>query len=282
MTTSRVWVLNYDAESELAGTTGAKRRGIASPTWLGSNDRLLTDGPVDADSMDADTVGVAWCPTPRALASLESSGVLRLPLSPGESVLRAANARETFADLHPLGEHGSVVATSMAEVRGAIARPAPARFSGRAPSWLLRRSLVAAGQGRLIAERWSDEVENWVGRALGWGPLHVMPMVDIVEEFSGHAFVFQDGGVQLGCHVDQTVRGAAWISSAPRAHPVPELTAALDAIVSRLKAMGYFGPLGVDGFVWRDGGGAHHVAAGTDVNARYTMSMGAAFEDVPV
>jgi hypothetical protein len=107
-------------------------------------------------------------------------------------------------------------------------------------------------------------------------------MVDIVEEFSGHAIVHEGGDVQLGVHTHQTVRGAAWASSEPRAHPVPELTSALDVIVSRLKAMGYFGPVGVDGFVWRDGGGAHHIAAGTDVNARYTMSMGAAFGDVPV
>lgn len=276
MTGSRLWLLNFEAEAELAGAPGPTPRDIVAPSWMGGRDRVLGESPTDPHA-----VGVAWCPTPGALARLTDEGVQHLPPTPGLAVLKAANARETFADLHPLGSLGAVVAETSVEVERAVARAAPARHSGRKPAWLLRRSLSAAGQGRLIVEVWSDDVATWVNRALRLGPLHVMPLVDIDGEFSGHAFLHRSGEVELGHHVDQVVRGAAWSSATRREQAVPELRRALDAVIKRLQGMGYFGPLGVDGFAWLDGAGAKHVAAGTDVNARYTMSMGAAFDTVP-
>ena len=291
MTVSRVWALNYDAESELAGAATARMPLIDRPPWIARGEPVLgedliarPDGAAPrspSGDPQEKALGVAWCPTPRALAALQAAGIERLVEAPDASILKAANARETFADVHPLAAFGAVVVGDVEGVERAVARAAPERPSGRAPAWLLRRSLGAAGQGRLLAEGWTEEVAAWVERALSLGPVHVMPYVDIDEEFSAHAFLHQDGRVELGQHVRQVVRGAAWVSATRRERPVQELANALGHAVERLRSMGYFGPLGVDGFVWRDASGARCVAAGTDVNARYTMSMGAGFRDVP-
>ena len=274
-------MLNYDVESELAGAPSARMPLIDRPPWVGRGEMVLGSDALDGRALSPDLEGVAWCPTPKALAALRAAGVERLPPAPDASILKAANARETFADLHPLEAYGALVATTPGEVELAVARAAPKRFTDRAPAWLLRRSLCAAGGGRLIAESWSEAAAVWTQRALRYGPLHVMPLVDIEDEFSGHAWLGQDGSVQAGQHVTQVVRGAAWVAATRRPRPVPELNRALEAVVGRLCDMGYFGPVGVDGFTWRDHLGARHVAAGTDVNARYTMSMGAGLDEVP-
>ena len=281
MTALRVWALNYDAESELAGAPTSRMPLIDRPPWIRRGEPVLGADDADDAGVGPGTEGIAWCPTPKALAALRAAGVERLSPAPNASVLKAANERGTFADLHPLQGHGALMASTLSEVESAVARAAPERSTGRPPAWLLRRSLGAAGQGRLIAEIWAADVAVWAERALRYGPVHVMPLVDIQEEFSGHAFLGQDGSVRTGEQVVQVVRGAAWVSANRRAQPVPELTAALALVIDRLRAMDYFGPVGVDGFTWRDKSGAQQVAAGTDINARYTMSMGAAFDEVP-
>ncbi len=225
--------------------------------------------------------GAAWCPTPTALDRLRAAGVSRLPCAPRLEVLRISNARGTFADLHGLNPWGACLGDSLEALERAVKRPAPARASGRRPAWWLRQSLSASGQGRFLAEGWSDRAANWCQRALQQGPVHVLPAVDIQDEFSAHAFLYRQGRVVRGEPVVQEVRGAAWSAATRAQRPVPGMGSMLETVVERLLGLGYFGPLGVDGFRWKDSAGAVHVALATDVNARYTMSMGAAFDVVP-
>lgn len=276
-----LWVLNFDAERELAGASRTRVSFSGRPDWIEDED-LLLDACGVALRAGASLDGAAWCPTPEALARLRSAGARRLPVAPSFEVLRASNARETFSDLHPLVEFGALTAYTAREIELAIGRPGLLRYSKRPPAWWLRESLCAAGQGRLLVERWTEDAAAWAERALASGPVHVLPVVDIVEEFSAHAYLYSSGETTYGRHVQQTVRGGAWRSAEPRAEAVPLLRTALEQVHARLRDGGYFGPVGVDGFVWRDAHGRTHLAAGTDVNARYTMSMGAAFDVLPL
>ncbi|QDV07048.1 hypothetical protein Poly30_25670 [Planctomycetes bacterium Poly30] len=284
MSVSRVWVLNFDAEAELATGRRAPVPFLGRPSWIAHGDLVLDGagpGPGEGVLPASGRDGVAWCPTPDALRLLRAAGARRLPRAPAEPTLRAANARETFADLHPLAAFGASVAETSGEVEAALRRPALPRHSSRAPAWWLRESLCAAGQGRFLAERWTRESAAWTERAFESGPVHVLPVVDIEEEFSAHAFLFSSGATAFGRHVGQVVRGGSWRSAEPLADSIPELETVLGEVEARLRAMDYAGPVGVDGFRWRDADGASHIAAGTDINARYTMSMGAAFDEVP-
>lgn len=280
MSLALVWVLNYDAEVELAG---GKRKGVpftGRAPWIGSDDVILGRGAWTADVV-ADLDGVAWCPTPSALQRLEEAGVRRLPLAPAFEVLRRANARETFADLHPLVSHGACTASTLEDIEIAVRRAAPPRHSGRRPAWHLRESLCAAGQGRFLAEACTEECLAWSRRALRAGPVHIVPVVDVEDEFSAHAFLYSTGDCAFGRHVRQQVRGGVWRAAEAAQSEVPGLEAVLRSVLDRLVAMGYTGPVGVDGFTWRDGEGQLLHAVGTDINARYTMSMAAAFEELP-
>ena len=275
------WILNFDAENELADRPRTRVPFTGRPGWIGDGDVVL-DAAVSTGAETAGLDGAAWCPVPSAIERLLAAGVRRLPVAPGFDVLRAANARETFADLHPLVRFGACTARTAAEVEQAVRRRPPSRPSTRPPAWWLRESLCAAGQGRFLAERWTAEAAAWTDRALVAGPIHVLPVVDIDQEFSAHAYLYSSGETLIGRHVEQTVRGGSWRSAEPSATSLPVLGAALETVVARLRTMGYVGPVGVDGFAWRDAEGRSHLAAGTDVNARYTMSMRAAFELLPL
>ncbi|MFT5732888.1 MAG: hypothetical protein ACJA2W_003705 [Planctomycetota bacterium] len=278
----RAWVLNYGAEAELAGRSQGKLAFSGRPDWVGGEDVVIGAGATTLIQGAAELHGAAWCPTSGALEALRRAGVKRLPVAPSQDVLRRANARSEFADLHPLESLGAKIASTVRELEALVACAAPRRPSGRAPAWLLRTDLCASGQGRRLVERWDDATVAWSHRALAVGAVHVLPVVDVVEEFSCHAFLWSSGEVSLGQHVLQSVTGGAWRAAVPRREQIDALNRVRDQVIARLRSFGYFGPVGVDGFLWRDAEEAEHVAAGTDVNARYTMSMGAAFAEVPL
>ncbi|MEQ1894464.1 MAG: hypothetical protein ABL998_18135, partial [Planctomycetota bacterium] len=101
----RVWLLNLDAEHELeAARAYAPTKELAaivareSRRLLGTLVRPgdLVLGPEELSDEQrarlAGLEGVAWSPTPRALARLAAAGVL-LPAAPPVEVLRTVNAR---------------------------------------------------------------------------------------------------------------------------------------------------------------------------------------------
>ena len=216
--------------------------------------------------------GFAWSPTPRALALLDAHG-LRRPPAPGWEILGQANARETFADLDRLP--GGATCCSVADVLSAVDSPAPQRWAGKAPAWILRASLCAAGQDRLVVEGPSDRAASFARSRLQSGPIEIAPMLDIVEEFAIHGHVASDGAVRSGRAVRYT-ESARPGSAPPGIAPAPpDVAAALQRALARvseeLVGMGYFGPLGIDAFTWRDAAGTIRLRAVSEVNARYTL-----------
>src|SRR4051812_13097270 len=107
MAVSRAWVLNLDAEEELARPAGysPSRAVLARCLALSESLRPLL-GPGDLviaqnappSLQGGNYVGRAWCPTPRALQTLSRAGV-RPPPAPGVEVLRKVNHRAFCAAL---------------------------------------------------------------------------------------------------------------------------------------------------------------------------------------
>lgn len=301
----RVWVLDLGAERELealraGGSPGptseavrvAQRRAVDLLRRPAAEGGLFERGDVALDERRGErgprtrhTVGAAWCPTPAAVEALLAAD-LRPEIEVDPRILVAANARETFAEVDPLP--GALVVRDAVELCEALRRPPPRRApgSGRAPAWLLRRSLCAAGRGRLVDSGPRSEAERWGERALAAGPVHVQPLVDVASEYAMHGRVVSRAEVRLGRLVRQTTRGGAYAGAEVVRHDVPldhgagRLAEVAPDVGRRLAELGYVGPFGVDGFAWIDGEGRDRFHCATDVNARYTMSFGVGAPDL--
>ena len=149
-----LWYLNLDAEDELrhgAGYTPSRATLAAVATareaaraLLGPEDRLLGDAPVTPSEGDELRWGVAWCPTPSALARLAAAGA-QVPVAPGLDTLREVNAsRFTYDVLGARLSDAQVVSSLDAAETWLAARP-PSE-----PVWL-KRAFGAAGRGKLRA-----------------------------------------------------------------------------------------------------------------------------------
>ena len=272
---TRLWVLNLDAEHELARPKGytpsaASERHVAlhAPRATGllrpGDQWLAPDGPTRLPGAR----GVAWCPTPSALRRLRRAGATPLP-SPPLSVLRAVNDRAFCAGLGQTLP-GADFARSLADVDARVSTGGP---------WLLKRAFGVAGRGQrpVGPAPLSDAERAWVQASFRIGGLQVEPRVRILAEMVLHGEVHEDGSIRIGlpCRQICDARGA-WQDTRPL-DPGDLEGDARSAIVregehvgAALREAGYFGPFGVDSYVYRHGNNVH-VNPRSEINARYTM-----------
>jgi hypothetical protein len=274
------WLLNLDAEEELAAPAGWRRspklwraigphREAAARALLGEGDVSLEPG-VPLPDREGGWRGRAWCPTPSALAELTAAGA-QPEHCPPLGVLARVNRRDFLLE-HGLG---------LAEARWI-------RDEGQWRTWLgerspsparLKRGFGVAGRGQrtLGTGQPSSGDEAWVSSALALGGLLVEPELQPLREFVTHGLLGRDGSLELGPPREQLVtRAGAWRHTGP---PVPSpwteaLQHAAREIGGALGAAGYFGPFGLDGYEYRDRRGEPRVQAAGDLNARYTMGWG--------
>ena len=272
----RLWVLNFDAEDELARPGAMTPSPTLRPrfaqlaartTLLAPNDHRL-DEFAPAEPTWRGMAGAAWCPTPRALRALSRAGA-RLPAAPTADVLRAANHRRLMnGRLESLP--GARYVHTRAEYEETVAR---ASITG---SWLLKRAYSYNGRGRCRWREGADDphVARWVDAALATGEgLQVEPEVPRTLDLGLHGEITRAGEVQRGTLTVQRVDAfGAW--AATEISPPGTLTEAetrlledaLREVVTALRDVGYFGPFGVDAYRWTGG-----FVPCCDVNARYTM-----------
>jgi hypothetical protein len=278
---SRVWVLNLDAELELAAPRAyAPSRAVldafaprlaAARVLLAPGDVVLGEGAVPDGAR-----GRAWCPTPSAARRLVDAGVLPEPW-PDLDVVRRVNDRAFCAALgQPLED--AVFVRDAAAVREHLARARPGS------EWLLKRAFGVAGRGqrRVRAGMQRDPDRAWVRASLLRGGLQVEPRLELDLELAVHGVLARDGALRLGSAVVQECAHGAWRATRParEAELTARQRALLDAearrVAGALAAEGYFGPFGVDAYLWR-AGGASHLNPRSEINARYTLgwSVGA-------
>ncbi len=294
MVARHAWILNFDADDELASPIGytpsravaARAADLASRVGplLGPEDRAIDPEHVVPGSA-AGLAGRAWCPTPRALRALGRAGAI-LPAAPELAVLRRVNQRRFCAELGPTLP-GAEHAGDLDAVRRAVAGASP---SGH---WLLKRAFGFAGRGRLRVHAGALDAHalRWIEAALAKGDgLGVEPWVERAGDFALHGFVDRDRALWLGTPTQQICDGrGAWVGTStcpPGALARAEseaLARAAEEAAEALARAGYFGPFGVDAFRWRDPAGGLRFNPRCEINARYSMGwatgMGASRPD---
>lgn len=286
MATRRAWVLNLDADVELA-TRGAYHpsRSVAAATrrhapaiaatLLGSRDVLLSadDAP---DGEARGLVGRAFCPTPSAIARLLRAGAEPEP-HPHVDVLRRVNARRFSAAISQ-ELPGACFVTSFGEAEVVVASRPPI-----GEAWRVKRDFGMSGRGQRVVPsgRLSPDDEAFVRGAIDKGGAQIEPQVAIVRELALHAVLDASGSLVVGAPCVQRcdARGA-WLGTERLADPPVALAARLGEEVERvghaLHVAGYFGPFGVDAFEYEEAG-AVVLCRRSEINARYSMGFGVGF-----
>ena len=156
----RAWVLNLDAEHELeAGERYAPTdhlRGIVAREsqrligeLVGPHDVVLDDDcdPRSTQNLalqDRGLEGVAWAPTPRALARLAAAGATPPDRAPSLATLQQVNARPFASEVRAPLVRDSFEKRTALDLETALDHVAAPAAEG----WLVRREFGAAGRGR--------------------------------------------------------------------------------------------------------------------------------------
>ena len=284
---TRLWVLNLDAELELARSGGPYQtslsvaRGIApaltrAESLLGPEDAILGDDgairrPAAAGGGTPPGVtrwlGAAWSPTPSALARLARARA-ELPPTPGFSVLQRVNHRRFYIELGG-GAPGARYVEDEASLELTL---------GERRVWLCKRPFGFAGRGqRRIPLAPSADDRRWLADGLRQGGFVAEPWLELRAELALHG-VLESGRLGLGhvC-VQHTDAFRAWVSTrrAREGELSPSHVSALreraEAVGAALASAGYFGPFGIDAYLYATGSGALALNPLSELNARFSM-----------
>lgn len=260
----RAWVLNLDAEYELANLTmpASKQASIAKFArnkfpFLCAEDRV-----VGREHVERGLQGFAWCPTPHALAELAQVGA-RLPEAPPVETLRAVNHRG-FAE--PLG--WPLPESSLLDSLDAAIKHL------RTPRhWCAKRPLSAAGHGKRFIDGGdlSETDRAWLEATLRrQGSLLIEPRVQVGFEFSVHGQLDIEGTFRVD--VPRAQNGGYVLRDELSAEHHFSVVAEACRVARALAAAKYFGPFGVDGYLGKLDGLPVFVPR-SEINARYTMNF---------
>jgi hypothetical protein len=292
---SNAWVLNLDADLELAAAASGERYapthvvvGAMKPhlaklaaSLLGPDD-LIVDATTEPGAARG-RMGRAFCPTARAIALLESAGAVPAP-HPSQEVLREVNGRAFCA---ALGQTlpGATFARDLDAAMQALAQEPPPVI---AREWRVKRAFGMAGRGqRVIVPRAANDGDiSFLRAGMREGGVQIEPHVTIQRELSIHGFAFEDGASELGQLVEQRCDAhGQWLATERVASSSGGVDAkAKEAILQEAKhlatalhAAGYFGPFGVDAFLYRGLDGVVRTQPRSEINARYSMGFGVGF-----
>ncbi len=278
MVTRCAWVLNFDAEDELAvpnRVTSSRALESMRAALVALVRDLLQPNDVivrrDTRLEPGSFLGRAWCPTPHALRLLTAAGARPLA-SPSFEILRRVNHRAFSAELGQTLPGARFVRTR-AELDATLAQ--------EERLWLLKRPFGFAGRGRLrvMSGALLADEELWIEASLRTGEgLQVEPLARRSADFALHGYVTRGRAVVLGVPTSQECEATgAWKSSlrvAEGALSLEEhaaLTRAANEAGLALAKAGYFGPFGVDAFRWSTAGGEARFNPRCEINARYSM-----------
>jgi len=279
MATRIAWWLNLDAGLELEAPEGYVRSdklagqmaGLATQmtSLLRDVDLLLTGDPVAT----RDALALAFCPTPSALAALTQLG-FTAPAAPSLAVLRAVSCRSFATRLGQTLPHAAYV-SSEEHLLEQLAQPCPTS------EWLLKRDFAFAGRERRRVRGADLDVPTlgFVRRSFARGQgLQVEPLLARESDFAQHGYLLASGRLMVGPLMAQRCdeRGVWKGSRIALDHELgladrEALAACVSDAGRALYAAGYFGPFGVDAFVYRTSGGDLAFQPRSEVNARFSM-----------
>lgn len=279
---ARAWLLNLDADDELArpvGYTPSDRTRANVAHFAESIVGLVLNGDVvltRSDQLARGCEGRAWSPTPSALRALASAGAT-LPRAPSLEVLRRVADRRFGLAILPRAFE-AIVVSSRDEAEQAIAS-----LASTTGDVALKRLFGFAGRGVRRARLPLDATDKaFLDGALRRDGAIVMEpwRSDRRADFALHGFVDARGALTLGEPTIQLIDArAGWTSSrianatdldAGGAHALRD---AAERAAEALTNAGYFGPFGVDAFACDAGLHA------SELNPRYTMAWAIGMRD---
>lgn len=272
----RAWLLNLDAELELRRPTryqptAASLRACAHFATYAS--QLVVPGDVivsrarPTKGIAKGYLGVAWCPTPSALAALENAGATLAPV-PNLACLQQVNHRRFHADLGQQLE-GARFALDGAEAREMLGRPSPS-------GWMVKRGFGFAGRSnRRFPTQPATDDWRWLEHAFHDGGVQIEPYQRILAEYSLHGRIEQNGRVTFGAPCTRLSASEPRYARANDGELSNVERAALfehAGLVSRaLAGAGYFGPFGIDAFRYQTEDGPRFNPR-SEINARHTLA----------
>lgn len=285
------WVLNLDADVELAVgpryTPPRAVRAAMAPhverlaaSLLGPDDVLVDEA--SPPGIATGLAGRAFCPTPRAIATLVRAGALPVP-HPSAAVLRTVNGRAFCAALGSTLPEAVFVHDLEAAVAMLAARPAIAL------QWRVKRAFGMAGRGqRRVAPGLVSEADRAFLRSAiaSEGGVMIEPEVAIVRELGLHGILSGEGAVRLGRLVSQECDAHGQWLATTLAEDVDvttreAITSEAKQVAAALHAAGYWGPFGIDAFLYRDASdGAVRLQPRSEINARYSMGFALGLDGV--
>jgi len=285
----RLWLFNLDAELELARARGPYQTPLrvarALAPMLERASTLMAPGDASLDPLapprrapstpraasDDHLLGVAWCPTPSALERLARAGA-ELPPSPSVEVLHRVNHRRFAIDLGG-GAPGARFVSDENALAEVLAEPWQA--------WLFKRAYGFAGRGqrRIIGAPSADD-RRWLADSLRLGGFVAEPWLELVREVGIHGLIDANRRFVLGrvC-VQETNEYRAWISTrlatAEDLSPAQtsQLLSRAESVAAALIGAGYFGPYGIDAYLFKTPSGAVELNPLSELNARYSMGF---------
>jgi hypothetical protein len=264
-----VWLLNLDAEIEL-GHSGSYQPNLRTLRTLqeleGRAREVLHDGAIglghgdraelerrSAELGEAGTsglLGYAWSPTRAAQTQLEKWGI-RVAPAPSHEVLVRVNHRRFAFGLGTVHD-ASRLLDSESDLEHWLSKRNPSDV------WLAKRSFGFAGRGqRRLTGRLSSDDARWLTDSVRLHDLVMEPFVEILVELSKPGFLDKDGTCTLGVTCRQTVdERRAWKTTEPLAEGEFDaeyeqaLSSRVEGVADALHRAGYFGPFGVDAYLF--------------------------------
>lgn len=279
MPSPTAWILNLDAERELAmadgynpnqRTTEQLKKYAPQLTSLVGSSAVVLPSNQRSEGSARGLRGFAWCPTPYALRRLRRAGAL-VPEAPSFACLQRVNGRRFCAELGqtlPSAHYHE----SLQSVLTTLEQTPTTR-------WLFKREFGFVGRGQRRSRSPLDSTdENWLEQSFRYGGLQVEPCVEIAQEYALHGFLAPDGNLRLGTICGQQVDGDhQWLRSFRLANGAlrpawqRELRLETERVAHALSAAGYFGPFGVDAFTYRQHDNSVCFNVRSEINARYSM-----------
>jgi hypothetical protein len=278
-------VLNLDADLELAaGPRYQPSRQVRDAVALHASRleaTLLAPGDMVVDEASPPSSarglsGVAFCPTPRALALLCRAGAEPEP-HPSVVVLRHVNSRAFAASLGQTLP-GAAFVTDKREALAMLRGPSPL-----GEAWRVKHAFGMTGRNQRVVPHGRIEEGDvaFVTRGILSLGVQIEPNVAIHEEYAIHGFLHEDGSLTRGTLVRQRcdARGA-WLSTeripegdGDRAAIREPMEVELARVAGALDREGYFGPFGIDAYTYAGASGERCFQPRSEINARYSMGF---------
>lgn len=209
--------------------------------------------------------GIAWCPTRLAQAELQSAGMASAP-APPLACLRRVNSRAFCADLGQTLDGAGFFSETEPLLR------ALGQFRG---AYRLKRNYSVAGRGQRRGRGPVDDAGRaFIDASMRTGGLQLEPDVTIESELVVHGFIDGQAVLVAGPMRQCCDAYGAFVSAEPLEEFAAERRRFIEEaerVGAALREAGYFGPFGVDGYVYREAGGVR-LNPRSEINARFTLA----------